>query len=344
MVCRSLLLFCLISFTLLIARESIAAQAQEPQPNQAQSESDLIDAEFKQVSNAILPYYDSAQGISALEMISRAVTSNTELAAARLELARARARVRQAGLRPNPSVDFEYQSGRIAGSGDDGTTTVGISLPIELGGKRGRRIDLAEAELAATEAEIADRERKLAADIYSTYAEALAAIRELEIITRLTNIETQTTNIVEVRVKEGENPPLDLNLLKAEVGRLQARRTLVEARLQGAMIKLKNFIALPITEPLKLREDLTSVSLTSLPGQLPTSLEAAIEAALQNRPDLKLAQLNEAVAQAGLKLARAQAVPDLTAFTKYSRERSTPICSRSSADLSIHSANTRKHC
>src|SRR5207244_10906001 len=43
---------------------------------------------------------------------------------------------------------------------------------------------------------------------------------------------------------------------------------------------------------------------------------------ISNRPDLKLARLNEEVARAGLRLARAQATPDLTAFSKYSVDRS----------------------
>jgi cobalt-zinc-cadmium efflux system outer membrane protein len=76
---------------------------------------------------------------------------------------------------------------------------------------------------------------------------------------------------------------------------------------------------------LRLREDLTTFVLADPPA----SLEAAVEIALRTRPDLRLAQLNEEVAQAGLRLARAQVVPDVTAFSRYSRSRSsfdqTPI-------------------
>jgi cobalt-zinc-cadmium efflux system outer membrane protein len=46
-------------------------------------------------------------------------------------------------------------------------------------------------------------------------------------------------------------------------------------------------------------------------------MEAAEDIALRSRPDLKLARLNEEVAQAGLKLARSESVPNLTAFSKY---------------------------
>jgi len=61
----------------------------------------------------------------------------------------------------------------------------------------------------------------------------------------------------------------------------------------------------------------------------PASVEAAIEIALRTRPDLKLARLTVEVAQAGLRLARAESFPDVTPFTKYSVGRSvfddTPV-------------------
>lgn len=56
---------------------------------------------------------------------------------------------------------------------------------------------------------------------------------------------------------------------------------------------------------------------------------SANEIVRRARPDLRFARLSEEVAQAGLQLARAQAVPDLTPFTKYSTNRSvfedTPV-------------------
>jgi cobalt-zinc-cadmium efflux system outer membrane protein len=74
-----------------------------------------------------------------------------------------------------------------------------------------------------------------------------------------------------------------------------------------------------------LGEDISSPRLAPPLG----SVETAIEIALRNRPDLKLARLNVEVAQAGLKLARAYSVPDVVPFTKYSYGRSvfddTPV-------------------
>jgi len=263
-------------------------------------------------------YFDPVQGTSSSDLVRRALASNGELAAARLDIERARARRLQAGLRPNPTLDFEQTTGHFTSSAGDRETSIGVSIPLEVGGQRGRRIELAGAELEAAEAEVGDRERRLASEVRSTHAEALAALRELQITESLNDIDLQTTRFVQARVNEGETAPIELSLLRVEVDRLRSRRALVEGRLQAVLLRLKSLAGIPAAEQLRLREDLATPVLPGPPG----SLDAAIEIALRTRPDLRLARLTEEVAQAGLRLARAEGVPDVTTFTKYTTSRS----------------------
>ena len=263
-------------------------------------------------------YFDPVQGASANDIVRRALAANGELAAARLEIERARARLRQAGLRPNPVVDVEHSTGRLTGSPGEKETSVGVAVPVELGGKRRRRIELARAELEASEAEVADRERRLTNEVRALYAEALAAIRELSTLEELNDLDLQTTRFVQARVNEGETAPIELNQLRVEVERLRSRRVLVEGRLKSTLLRLKSVTGISPPEILRLRENLQQP--VTLPS--PASVDAAVEIALRNRPDLRFARLSEEVAQAGFQLARAQAVPDLTPFTKYWNNRS----------------------
>jgi cobalt-zinc-cadmium efflux system outer membrane protein len=253
------------------------------------------------------------------------LAANSELGAVRLEIDRARARLRQARLRPNPTFDFEQVTGRLTGSQGERETSVGFALPLDVGGQRRRRIDLARAELEAADAEVADRERRLIAEVRTAYADAMAALRELEITENLNNLDIQTVRIAEARVTEGESAPLESNLLRVEVDRLRARRALVEGRLQVSMFRLKTLAGIPPGDPLRLGEDLTTPAIFVLPS----SMEAAVDIALRTRPDLRFARLSEEVAQAGLRLARAQAAPEVTAFSKYTMDRSifddTPV-------------------
>jgi outer membrane protein, heavy metal efflux system len=255
------------------------------------------------------PYVDPVQGTSSSELVRRALSSNAELAAARLEIERVRARLKQVGLRQNPTLDFEQTNGVLNSPGES-VTSVGISVPLELGGKRQRRVDLTQAEFAAAAAEVADRERRLANEVRAAYAEAISALRELSITAELNNVDTQTARVVEARVSEGDAAPLELNLPRVEIERLRSRRALIEGRLQAALLKLKSLTGIPAEEPLRLREGLSSMSLPVLPS----TLEAATNAALDTRPDLKLAKLTEEVAEAGYKLAQAQASPEVTVF------------------------------
>lgn len=284
------------------------------------------------VSTNVSRYFDPVQGTSSNDLVRRALASNGELAAARIDIERARARLRQAGLRPNPTLDFEQTTGRFTGSAGESETSIGVALPLELGGKRRRRIELAQAELEASEAEVADRERTLAAQVRANYAEALAAIRELEITQNLNNLDLQTTRFVQARVNEGETAPIELNLLRVEVDRLRSRRALIEGRLKAALIRLQSVAGIPPGEPLRLRENLDTPVLPAPPA----SVDAAIDIALRNRPDLLLARLNEEVAQAGLSLARANGTPDVTAFSRYTLARSsfedTPVGVRNERD------------
>ena len=304
------------------AQEQSAIVSKPPKPRTVSDNAETVPTSK---SSLIHSYFDPVQGVSANEIVRRALAANGELAAVRMEIERSRARLRQAGLRPNPTIDVEQSTGRFTGSTGEGEVSVGVAVPIELGGKRRRRIELARAELEASEAEVADRERRLMNEVRALYAEALAAIRELSTLEELNDLDLQTTRFVQARVNEGETAPIELNQLRVEVERLRSHRALVEGRLKGTLLRLKSLTGIGPTEILRLREDLQQPVATPSPA----SVDAAVEIALRTRPDLRFAKLSEEVAQAGLQLARAQAVPDLTPFTKYSNSRSvfedTPI-------------------
>lgn len=275
------------------------------------------------VVSVIPAYYNAQDGISLSELIKRALDTNQDLVAVRLEIEKAKARLAQAKLRPNPTLEFGQQSGRLVGNGD-GNFTVGASLPIEIYGRREARINFAQIEIQASEAEVRNRERILTNNILTNYVEALGALREIDTLEKVLELDMQTTKFVQIRVNEGETAPLELNLLQAEVERLRSRRQLAEGKLQSSLTGLKMLAGIDFNEPLRLREQINTAILPTLPK----TREEAVDIALRNRPDLLLTRIEEQVATAGLRLVRAQSRPDLTAYTRYSQGRSvvdTPI-------------------
>src|SRR5438128_8896617 len=78
-------------------------------------------------------YIDPVDRLTADELVRYALAHNGELAAARQMIAEARGKLRQAGVRPNPTVE---SSGTHAVTTSDTMSMVGAELPLELGGRR----------------------------------------------------------------------------------------------------------------------------------------------------------------------------------------------------------------
>lgn len=78
-------------------------------------------------------------GLSLPEALAAAFAHNPELAAAGREVGVAEGERHQAGLLPNPELSWEAEDTRR----DTRTTTVTLSQPFELGGKRGARVAVA---------------------------------------------------------------------------------------------------------------------------------------------------------------------------------------------------------
>ena len=110
---------------------------------------------------------------------------------------------------------------------------------VELGGKR---IELAQTEFEAVEAEVADRERRLTNEVRTFYVEALASLRELGTLEELNNLDLQTTRFVQARVNEGDTAPIELNQLRVysivtRVAKQKQRRRLLKPSVDGSFLR-----------------------------------------------------------------------------------------------------------
>ncbi|HEX9462939.1 MAG TPA: TolC family protein, partial [Alphaproteobacteria bacterium] len=106
------------------------------------------------------------------DAMSRAVEANRTLLAARTARAVDVAGIQAAGQRPNPDVSFEYlrETPHWAFTG---------TLPLDLSGKRQRRVEVANATLAVTEAETIRIAADVRADVRRAYYQAVGATRRV---------------------------------------------------------------------------------------------------------------------------------------------------------------------
>jgi outer membrane protein TolC len=255
-------------------------------------------------------YLDQTGGMTADEAVAFALLNNGELAAARKEIEAARALVKQAGLRPNPSVEFSRQE-QIGGSDND--TMIAGSLPLELGGRRKTRVGVAEAELSVREKEVANRERLLAAEVRAKFGEALANTLKLKLVEDLLETALQGFRLVQARVGEGKTAPLEENMTLVEVNRLHSTRETEAGKTEIVFLELRNLLGMKPEEPLRLRGDFRDL-LAPLPP-----LAEAMRAALQTRPDLLAVRAMETLAAAQIEQARAAGRIDASVSAGYGR-------------------------
>lgn len=228
---------------------------------------------------------------------------STEAANAGIEAAQANRTV--AGLRPNPVAQAQVEN--VMGSGPysglrSAETTMGIALPIELGGKRVARVAVANAQLSRAELETAVVAADIRFQVTGLYVAAVAADRRLEAARDQLRIAEDALRAAKVRVQAGRASPLEEQ--RADVARINAAASLERAaRLaEVARLNLARRLGRPIEGPF----DVT------LLDRLPVATYGPMIApSASGTLTLAAADADLAVADAGIRLARANRVPDL---------------------------------
>lgn len=252
-------------------------------------------------------------GLSVERLIALGISRRADLLAARQRLAIAEGRVRQAALRPNPTLDAEYGSPRFLGGEPERDFSVGVTQVFELGGKRSRRVAVAELELNQIRAEIAALERELSVGIRSAYVGAISSARQLDVLEKLIASNEELLRATEARLNEGDVAPLDLNLVRVENDRLKVQVIQARGELETQLLQLRTLIGADISEPLRIAPQ------PERPPRFDTGLSELTEIALRDRADLKAARIGEEVGSARISLARANTVPNVAAGVRYSR-------------------------
>ena len=252
----------------------------------------------------------TADDLTVDALIERALARHPDLEAARLDVEAARGRVRQAGLRPNPMLDLGGQKAL----GPDNNIMVGVTLPLDLNGRKEGRVGLAERELEVKRAQLADRERKLRGDLRLKAAEVLAARRNLRTIRDLVETNHRAVEIVGARVREGGVPSLDLNVQLVEANRLEASETLLASRVEILTLQLETLAGMPADSAINVVGDLAAIA--ALPEQ-----SAALQTATNERPDLALVRAEVAAAAARVRKEEAEGRWDASVNVGYQRQQ-----------------------
>ncbi len=244
--------------------------------------------------------------LTLAEALDRAGASSPFQDAATAGIRAAEAQRRVAGLRPNPSIVGEAEN--VAGTGiyrglRSSETTIGLALPLELGGKRGARLAVAGAQIgrAGLQAEIARADLRLR--VTRTYNIAAAAQRRVAIAGEQVGIAAEVLRAARIRVRAGRASPLEEQ--RADVARIAAEGALERAgrSAEAASGNLGRLLGMPVG-PLD-RRWFDAVPATG------ASRAMAASGATSGSLTVAAARADLDTATAQVRLARSQRVPDL---------------------------------
>lgn len=231
----------------------------------------------------------------ALEMANR---QNLDLIAARAQRAVAAAGVKIAGQRPNPTGNFTALR-------DDPHEGWWFDIPLELGSKRGRRIDLARAQGVLTDDDVAALERLTRQNVRDAFFGLALARGVTAAKNDAVNLAKRLRDIAQQRYETGDVPQLEV---------FQADLVLSQAQADYQVAQQDEKVALSVLDALLNEPPATNWDLITPLEELPAepALNDLLTRAANSNYDLQRITQQEKIEQSQRALYQAERIPNLT--------------------------------
>lgn len=149
--------------------------------------------------------------------------AHPELTAVRHDLLAEDGTVQQAGLLPNPSLSLE----RVDTRRDTRETTIQLSQPLELGGKRAARVQAAQRGREGVAALLAQRRAEVRAETAAAWFAVLAAQEQLRLAQQASDLALRAATATGRRVVAGKVSPVEET--RAQVAASTVKLDLIKA-------------------------------------------------------------------------------------------------------------------
>ncbi len=228
------------------------------------------------------------------DAVARGMAANAGQLARQVDRAIAAADIDVAREHPNP--DFTYESTR-----DAPYHAFVFSIPVETGGKRGRRVASGEAARDVVDSDLARGIADLRSDIRHAFYRLAAADRRAEVTRAIASVAGRVRDAAKARVDSGDAPRLDLVQAELALARTTNLAATVEAERAALEDELDVLIGLPPG---------TGIAVSGDPFTDGLGQAASLPVA-QGGVDVVAADRRVAAANAGVDLAHALRTPDL---------------------------------
>jgi cobalt-zinc-cadmium efflux system outer membrane protein len=281
-----------------------AALAQQSMPNmQMPSASSSSQADIPSAAAAPDPLAETANRapLTLDAVLALARNHNPTLRAAQAAIAQSAGQAQQAGTLPNPVIGYEGDQirGGSYGGGEQGGF---VQQTIPLGGKLGLRRDVYRAQQHTAELALVTQQQRIEADIESSFYTALALQQEIETRKQLSAIAADAAQTARQLANVGQADAPDVLQSEVEQEQVALDFLTAERRYIAGFHQLTAIAGQPDVPLTRLAGDLTAS-----PSQPPS-----LDAMLEQSPAVQRADQAVHAAEAQLRSAHREVVPDLT--------------------------------
>jgi outer membrane protein, heavy metal efflux system len=243
---------------------------------------------------------------------------NLSVEAARLQVGVAETERIGARLRPRPGLTISAENLRLSGETPANRLHeygISVAQPIELGNRKALRMEVAERTISVSEARLTEVLRRQLFDLKRTYYESVLARVLLDTERENRDNFEGLVKFNTVRFEEGYIAEGDLLKVRLERTKFDFAVANAELALRRTKIRLLELIGERDFER-ALRMEISN-RLQVPPVDL--NLVQLKETALVNRPEIKVAETELALAQSSIKLERSRAKGEVTPYVGYKR-------------------------
>jgi len=250
----------------------------------------------------------SRRSITISDAVAIFLRQNLQLVAARYDIDIADADKLTARLRPNPAISVGFSDIPLSRLSfvNPQTYSYGVSQTFELGGKRNKRIETANANSEVTRAEFEMVVWQATNDLKKKFYAVVLAQSLLNLAKENQKTFAEVIKDTAELVQAGEIAGLDLTRLEVEQLKFDTDVANSERDYEVALRDLR----VALGGDYRAMEIDVSGSLDPEPYNF--SLKELVDEAMAARSDLRAAQLSERAADAAIRLQNAQRIPDLT--------------------------------
>jgi cobalt-zinc-cadmium efflux system outer membrane protein len=269
---------------------------------------------------------DLSDGLDVEEALALAKSRNPRYRAGQLEIDLARARKVTAETYPyNPELGIEGARALPFGRAEDFVARLSISHTFEIGGQRGYRIGVANADVARSGAVTAAGRLLLRAQVTAQFYEVIFLKQREALAGQNLDLARLLLEAAEARFKAKQIPEIDVNLVRLDHGRAKAEKEEAAREVRIARAKLAALIGEPERVEFDVKGELGAIVV--IPDR-----ERLHRVAQENRPETGAARAQALMMKEKVRLAESMAVPDVNLGLFAERESS--IFDTSSGTLS----------